>query len=168
MFHFLKKAGLPGFAEPCWQSTIRHRVSIHDEYQELSRWSGRETADIVYKDDDSLLTNSLIEKGYLNQFVWQGISPTYYIEVKTTTGCLEAPFFCSQGQVNRMAKLQIYTAAALGLGGPQGIHEIYLIARVFSLGDSGMGFKLYVDPETLRKSGELEFKVDKYVVTPRR
>src|ERR1700712_2601758 len=108
MFHLLKFAGLSGFDESCWQSTIRHRVAVHPEYQELPRWSGRETADIVYKDHESFLTDILIEKGYLNQLVWKGVSPTYYIEVKTTTGCLETPFFCSQGQMDRMAKLQIY------------------------------------------------------------
>lgn len=66
-----------------------------------------------------------------------------------------------------MARLQIFTAAALQAD-VAGTREVYLIARIFSLGDSGIGFKLYVDPETLRKSGELQFKADKYVVTPTR
>jgi hypothetical protein len=166
MYHLLKSLGVPDFNAACWQSTIRQRVAVHHDYQDLSRWSGRETADIVYKDHESFLTNVLINKGYLNQIAWRGLSPTYYIEVKTTTGCLGTPFFCSQGQVDRMAKLQIDTATLLV--DTTSSKEVYLIARVFSLGDSGTGLKLYVDPETLRENGELEFKADKFVVTPSR
>jgi hypothetical protein len=45
--------------------------------------------------------------------------------------------------------------------------SIYLVARVFRLGIEGMGVKLYVDPVSLQIERELEFKADKYAVTPR-
>lgn len=46
------------------------------------------------------------------------------------------------------------------------VKEIYLIARVFSLGDSGTGLLLYVNPEPPWPVGELEFKAENgnYVV----
>jgi len=45
--------------------------------------------------------------------------------------------------------------------------KIYLVARVFRLGIEGMGLKIYVDPVSLQIKRELEFKADKYAVTPR-
>jgi hypothetical protein len=45
-------------------------------------------------------------------------------------------------------------------------NEIYLIARVFSLGTGGMGLRLYVDPASLQDQGDLKFRADKYAVTP--
>ena len=45
-------------------------------------------------------------------------------------------------------------------------NEVYLFARVYSLGYSGMGLKLYLDPARLRLDGELEFRAEKYTVTP--
>ena len=42
--------------------------------------------------------------------------------------------------------------------------EVYLVARVFKLGDSTIGFKLYIDSTSLRREGELVFKADKYVL----
>jgi hypothetical protein len=45
-------------------------------------------------------------------------------------------------------------------------NEVYLFARVYSLGYSGMGLKLYLDPAQLWLDGELEFRAEKYTVTP--
>ncbi|KAF2188895.1 hypothetical protein K469DRAFT_748131 [Zopfia rhizophila CBS 207.26] len=158
VFELLKGLGIPGFTQENWQSKIRAYVSVHEDYQNISNWPGRETADIVYRDRTSCLTRLLIEKGYLGESIWEGCTPTYYIEVKTTTSFLETPFFCSQAQYDRMERTQLDNDAPSD--------EIYLIARVFWLGDSGMGLKLYVDPATLRRDRELYFMTDKYSVTP--
>ncbi|KAF2808268.1 uncharacterized protein BDZ99DRAFT_50741 [Mytilinidion resinicola] len=156
VYELLKGLTLPGFTLANWQSTISYRVAVHERYRDLERWLGSETADIVYEDQNSFLTELLIERGYLENAIWGGHSPRYYIEVKTTIGSLETPFYCSQLQYDRMERMQLNGAA----------NEVYLIVRVFSLGDSGMGLKVYMDPATLRRDRGLIFKTDKYSVTP--
>ncbi|ESZ98908.1 hypothetical protein SBOR_0766 [Sclerotinia borealis F-4128] len=84
-------------------------------------------------------------------------SPTYYIEVKTTLGPLDTPFYCSQNQFDIMENLKLQDN--------QSLSEVYLIARVFKLGARGMGFKLYLDPADLRRKGQLKFTSDKYIIT---
>jgi hypothetical protein len=123
----------------------------------MGRWSGFETADIVYSDSDSTLTTLLIQQGYLESSSWLGRSPTYYIEVKTTMGALDNAFFCSQPQFDRMERMQL----------PETGHsdEVYMIARVFGLGGSRMGLRLYIDPATLRRRQELKFVADRYAIT---
>jgi hypothetical protein len=100
----------------------------------------------------------LIDKGYLERSIWEDCSPTYYIEVKTTPQDVSYPFFCSQSQYDIMEDMHL----------PYGSdrEKVYLVARVFRLGTGGMGFRLYVDPASLQERGELEFKADKYAVTP--
>ena len=164
MYEWLKTLELPGLSLSNWKSKIRHRVAIHDDYRDMPRWSGRETADIVYHDSDQRLTPLLVENGYLDDAgahdprSWVERRPTYYIEVKTTPGQLNIPFFCSQDQFDMMEMKQIPADSSTD--------EVYLIARVFGLGPAGMGLKLYVDPARLRRTGELTFTADKYAVRP--
>ncbi|KAF7958935.1 hypothetical protein EAE96_002461 [Botrytis aclada] len=161
MFEIMKSLGLPLFDLRNWRSTIRHRVTVHDDYKDMPRWSGSETSDIVYEDHDKILTSLLITKNYFNIEELAGLefasSPTYYIEVKTTPGPLDNAFYCSQGQFDRMESMKLQPDKL--------VDEVYLIARVFNLGASGIGFKLYVDPAGLRRKGQLRFAADKYVVT---
>jgi hypothetical protein len=89
---------LPGFSRTNWQSTIRSYVTSHPEYSNLHSWNGRETADITYADHNSTLTNLLIDKGYLSSDTWAGAKLRYYIEVKTTMGACETPFYMSKHQ----------------------------------------------------------------------
>jgi hypothetical protein len=149
-------------------STIRHLVNVHHECVGITQWSGSsatETSDIVYADHSWTLTNLLLAKGYLNgtRFSNNGSrssqSPTYYIEVKATPSELNVPLFCSQLQVNRMESME------LDADHPE--NNIYIIARVYQLGVSGMGLKLYMDPARLRRTGELKFETKTYAVTPR-
>jgi hypothetical protein len=148
----------PDFGLGNWRSTIRGWVAVHESYRDLSRWPGSETSDIVYEDDSSILTQLLIEKGYLRGSIWRGCSPTYYIEVKTTPGSLNTQFYCSQHQYDLMEEMKLNEAGVA--------NRIYLIARVYALGTSGMGLKLYLDPANLRRERQLQFKADKYLVTP--
>jgi hypothetical protein len=158
-FEVLKNLALPDFSLDQWQSTIRGRVNVHGNYGDLRNWIGGETADIVYHDQHSSLTEKLISQGYLDGTVWINRTPTYYIEVKSTLGAMETQFYCSHSQVNRMNGMR------LSASNP-GSNDIYLIIRVFSLGSMiGTGFKIYFDPDTLRERGELVFKSDKYIVT---
>lgn len=77
---------------------------MHPDYADMPRWSGRETSDIVYSDEQGVLTAWLIERGYLNQTRWIGKKPHYYIEVKTTTDQCATPFFVSSNQLERVRK----------------------------------------------------------------
>jgi len=58
----------------------------------------RETSDIVYDDVGGVLTQFLVDAGYLDQGTWEGAKPEYSIEVKTTTGDCGDRFFVSSNQ----------------------------------------------------------------------
>jgi len=53
--------------------------------------------------------------------------------------------------------------------GPQGNKNqttVYALFRVFGLGRSSMGLKIYVDPAEQRRLGKLSFTSEKYAVVP--
>ncbi len=83
-----------------WRSSTREYARVLPEYRELRAWLGRETTDIVYDDINGVFTRLMISLGYLNANHWAGKTPTYYIEVKCTTGACEMPFIVSQHQVD--------------------------------------------------------------------
>jgi hypothetical protein len=64
----------------------------------MEHWNGRETSDIVYTDNEGVLTDLLIDEGHLPRAVWAGKKPKYFIEVKTTTGTFDTPLFMSKAQ----------------------------------------------------------------------
>lgn len=70
-------------------------------------WYGRETADIIYDDTEGAFTSLLIDHGYLEADEWEDRRPRYFIEIKTTTGPLCAPFYMSKRQFERVSKLCI-------------------------------------------------------------
>jgi len=69
----------------------------------MSRFTGRETTDIVYNDASGILTALLIRKGQLSSSHWAGKRPRYYIEVKSTLNSCDTPFFVSDGQADRVS-----------------------------------------------------------------
>ena len=89
---------LSGFSLDNWQSKIRHYVSVHDEYSGIQPWRGSETSDFRYTDSSGTLTSMLIDKGYLRSNIWSGKRPEYYLEIKSTTGPCENPFYMSKYQ----------------------------------------------------------------------
>jgi hypothetical protein len=42
-----------------WQSGIRHLVQAHHKYSYVTKWTQRETADMMYKDQDNTLGRTL-------------------------------------------------------------------------------------------------------------
>lgn len=44
--------------------------------------------------------------------------------------------------------------------------NIYVIMRVFNLGQEDMGMRIYVDPATMEQNGELQFQAETYTVVP--
>jgi hypothetical protein len=73
-------------------------------------------------------------------------------------GDVDNPFFCSQSQFDRMEAMEIPDS-------DEGADKVYLIARVFGVGRSRMGLKLYLDPWKLRRARKLRFEADVYSVT---
>ncbi|KAK7756612.1 hypothetical protein SLS62_001449 [Diatrype stigma] len=92
---------LSGFTRDNWKSTIRGFASVHPDYTDIDGWSGTETADIVYDDEQGTLTEILMGKGVLTA-EYRGRCPRYYIEVKTTPGSWDTPFFMSHSQYQKV------------------------------------------------------------------
>ena len=97
IFELLSRMNLPNFSRANWQSRIRKEVCVHQKYADMEPWNGRETADIVYEDTESVLTRALNSLGYLPDRM-RGSRPKYYLEVKTTTNESDTRFFMSSGE----------------------------------------------------------------------
>lgn len=147
---------LSGWGRGNWQSRIRKYVAKHQDYADMEPWYGIETADITYADSEGDLTALLVDRGYLDGDLWRGARPSYLIEVKSTTGPCGVPFYMSKGQYQMMKN---YHAGA-------NRSEVYMIARVFDIGGSRTGMRLYVDPEQLRLDNALEFTAETWSVVP--
>ncbi|KAI1118839.1 hypothetical protein F5Y14DRAFT_397902 [Nemania sp. NC0429] len=156
--HLSAPGGLPGFSRLNWPSNMRKYVTVHPEYADMDEWRGRETSDITYLDVQRKLTTEFIEKGYLARDVWEGKHPDYLIEVKTTTGPCETPFYVSKAQYQR---IQDNANGSESTG-----NTIYVIFRVYWLGQEDIGLAIYLDPESLRRSGQLKFQSELWSVVP--
>ncbi|KXX74826.1 Autophagy-related protein 9 [Madurella mycetomatis] len=95
---------LAGWSRANWQSTIRRYVNIHPDYADMTSWDRRETADMVYDDTEGDLTSWLIDCDYLSGDDWEHARPRYYLEVKTTTGPCDTPFYMSKRQYQLVRK----------------------------------------------------------------
>ncbi|KAH6672747.1 hypothetical protein F5X68DRAFT_175032 [Plectosphaerella plurivora] len=157
VFEVLSRLGaMPGWSRENWQSTIRRYVTLHHEYEALTHWSGRETADLVYQDEAGEFTSWLLDHGYLDES-WRDARPKYYLEVKTTTGAHDVPFYMSKSQYQRMQRVS----------NAQDRKEVYMILRVFGIENGRIGMRVYVDPEMMRVNGQLEFTGESWSVVPR-
>ncbi|KAI1758820.1 hypothetical protein GGR53DRAFT_471962 [Hypoxylon sp. FL1150] len=143
---------LRDFTRSNWRSTMRKYATAHPDYVDMSSWTGIETSDLEYEDKDGALTEVLIAKGYL-QNTWRARRPKFYIEVKTTPGSWNTPFYMSHAQYGKMRSLS--TA-----------NSIYVIFRVFNLYTGEIGCKIFIDPAKLEEKGQLVFTADKWTVRP--
>src|SRR3569833_781709 len=97
------RPALVGFTHDNWQSTIRKYVDVHPEYSGMLPWTGRETSDITYDDRTSVLTNTHNNKEKHTQpDKRQRRNLKYYIEVKSTFGSCDTPFFMSDNQNHKV------------------------------------------------------------------
>jgi hypothetical protein len=48
----------------------------------------------------------------------------------------------------------------------QAATQVYMILRVFDLGQDEIGLRIYLDPETLRRKNSLRFTAESYCVEP--
>ncbi|KAI5460375.1 hypothetical protein BGZ63DRAFT_387163 [Mariannaea sp. PMI_226] len=157
VFELLSQLEMPGWDRASWHSTIREYVTVHPDYSTLGPSGYRiETADLVYVDATGRLTNLLIDHGYLDNDGWNGARPKYYIEVKTTTGPCETPFYMSGKQYQLMGRIHRTEDRS----------EVYMIFRVFWVNSDRIGLNIYFDPEKLRQDGRLVFTGQTWAVTP--
>lgn len=102
---------LPNFTEANWRSTIRGELARSTRFADLANWVGRETADLVYKDETGELTRYLRDHSegsfpYQIREDWdfQARPIEYYLEVKSTTGACGTRFYMSNGQYKRVSR----------------------------------------------------------------
>ncbi|KAL2065322.1 hypothetical protein VTL71DRAFT_2991 [Oculimacula yallundae] len=147
---------LPGFGRHNWESTIRKFVTVHEDYQGMERWTGSETADITYNDDEGEFTQLLIANGYLDGSIWAAAKPKYFLEVKTTTKACATKLFVSKSQYRRMQGMRL---------GAHASDEVYIILRVFNLDKENIDMRLYVDPAGM-EDREVKFTPESYSMVP--
>ncbi|KKZ64488.1 hypothetical protein EMCG_09530 [[Emmonsia] crescens] len=126
----------------------------------MEPWNGRETSDITYTDSDGVFTSLLIDKGYLRAEIWAGRRPKYYLEVKSMASTWETPFYMSKFQYERMQN------TSHGESSSEDLDSIYVILRVFNVGQDSAGMKVYVDPDFMRERRELSFPAETWSVVP--
>ncbi|XP_014551211.1 hypothetical protein COCVIDRAFT_42474 [Bipolaris victoriae FI3] len=164
VFELLNSLNLPKFSEANWRSTIRSELSRSTHFANIANWTGRETADIVYKDESGQLTQYLrehCEGDFPNQIRedrnFQTHPIEYFLEVKTTTGDCKTRFYMSSGQYKRMENM------ALGIfeWNPS---QVYVIMRVYDLISPDVGLKIYIDPLRFRNT-KLKFEAEQWFVS---
>ncbi|KAH6876838.1 hypothetical protein B0T10DRAFT_497374, partial [Thelonectria olida] len=154
---------LPGFGRNNWKSTIRSYVTGHPDYNDMSPWNGRETADITYQDVSGALTSLLADAGHMDTWDADRVRqarPEFFIEVKSTTGPFETPFYMSKAQYRRM---QGYSQSRAGAAAS--FDRVYVIFRVYNVGQDSIGVKVLVDPESMR-GRELAFTAETWSIVP--
>ncbi|KAL7954137.1 hypothetical protein V8C34DRAFT_320194 [Trichoderma compactum] len=156
IFELLKACNpsLPDFGINNWKSKIRWYAKKHPEYATMQPWHGRETSDLVYHDKMGTFTKLLIDNCYFDASTWEHRRPTYHIEVKTTVSSCETRFFVSKTQ---------YKMLHDNRGNED---SIYIIMRVFNVGNGNIGLRLYVDPAELEAREELLFTAETWSVVP--
>jgi hypothetical protein len=150
----------------------------------MANWVGRETADIVYKDETGDLTRYLRENcegsfphQILQHWDFAAHPIEYYLEVKSTTGPCANRFYMSNGQYKRVrypAIALLYhwkrpdadywtqmESMALSLFQPT---KVYVIMRVYDLMTPNVKMKIFVDPMRF-KGSKLDFEADQWFVT---
>ncbi|KAL9617650.1 MAG: hypothetical protein Q9160_007567 [Pyrenula sp. 1 TL-2023] len=165
VYERLRALRFPDFGIGNWQSRIRSHVRAHPDYSELQAWSAPEIADIMYEDGSGQI-EKFLRKGSSHGFPQSGITNEwgpgepieYRVEVKTTPGPCQTPFFMSMNQYQMMRR-----HAVADTGGRPRI--VYMIARVYNLLSDDIGMEIFVDPWRLRDD-VLEFVADPWKVIP--
>ncbi|KAH6212673.1 hypothetical protein HBI42_148920 [Parastagonospora nodorum] len=163
VFELLTTLNIPNFTEANWRSTIRGELSRSTRFADMTNWTGRETADIVYKDTSGVLTQYLRDHSegdfppqIREDHNFDECPIEYYLEVKSTTGPCGTRFYMSGGQYKRMEMMK--------LGQLRQPSKVYVLMRVFDLMTAEVDMKIFVDP--LGQPGtKLEFEADQWFVT---
>ncbi|GAP90428.2 putative ino80 chromatin remodeling complex protein [Rosellinia necatrix] len=147
VFELLLTLELPRFSGDSWKSDIKELVSEHDDYKDIGNYGAGE-ADIMYTDMEGVLTTAFIKNGYLDEAVWDGKKPRYFIEVKATKDGLGVPFSVTKQQRDSMKRMKNFKDH-------EGIDAIYVIFRVYYIDGPGINHCIYVNPWQLVEDGHL-------------
>jgi hypothetical protein len=181
IFELLSNIGITDFSLANWQSTIRGELSVSTHFAGLANWLGRETADLVYTDNDGTFTQYLrdhCEGSFPHQIPAARNFEThpieYYLEVKTSTQAYDTRFYMSSGQYKRVSPVAsssdktLTSDAALQMEDMalpvfQQPDKVYVIMRVYDIMSPNVGVKIFVDPLRL-KGTRLVFEAEKWFV----
>ncbi|KAJ9143512.1 ATPase-like, ATP-binding domain [Pleurostoma richardsiae] len=139
-----------------WRSGIRQYVTIHPDYTDMKAWREMETTGFTYKDKHGDLTAVLVDRGYLDREEWHNARPEYFLDVKTTTGPYNTPFYMSKYQYKRMQDVH----------NEKGHSKVYMILRVFNIESQAIGMSVCIDPERQRSDGRLLFTGETWSAVP--
>ncbi|KAH9955853.1 hypothetical protein BC827DRAFT_1235201 [Russula dissimulans] len=131
---------LNDFGPDNWTSELRNQVPGFTPFQ------GQAYADFTYLDSCGQLTRAWF--GPEKAAAWQGLWPTYHIEVKSSRGGEEEPF--------HMSRVQMATASVFTEHARLDAH-IYVIVRVCQLGTSEPFHLVYPDPHRALFLGKLQY-----------
>lgn len=128
-----------------------------------SRFGGREKdyADFTFHDAAGRLTEYLSARGLTDASKWAENPPTYHLEVKTTKGPRNEPFFMSNNQVDMARR---YSIPASRDAIPK---DVYVVLRVFEQDVEKTAMHWYLDPWKLFMAKKLSFMARGcFVVSP--
>lgn len=165
---------MPEFKGDNWTSRIKGLVKVHPDYESMKLWNGfEELADLEYHDTTGVFTKFMTEKGHLPRAQWEGKTPTYYFEVKSTPRACDAEFYMGGAQYQKARPayisalcFSVLTSNLVSLGLTWVRFQmttlctddkIYIIFRVFEMFEDKINCKLYVNPPELERQGKLEF-----------
>ena len=163
-FETFRAKGLQGFTTDNWQSRIRHYVNLVPQYRQLQAWNAPEVADIMYKDVGGYMRKVLEDFSIDGLPNWWAATEAslsanrsikYRLEVKTTEGPCDHPFYMSRNQFKQMRQCSVAAHRQPA--------EVYVIVRVFNLGREDIGIRLFVDPWRLWDT-KLKFESDTLAV----
>ncbi|GAO17571.1 uncharacterized protein UV8b_07173 [Ustilaginoidea virens] len=149
VFEYLQSLGLPNFGPRNWTSSLRMTSPSNPDLDGAGP-AHDGIADIEYPDETGAFTEFLVARGYSRHGIQSGMRPTYYFEVKATTGPnRQAPFYMSDNQEAHIRDALI---------SPGQTRRVYIICRITNLGGgSGTRLAVFLDPEAMRRRGELIF-----------
>ncbi|KIW74784.1 hypothetical protein Z517_11554 [Fonsecaea pedrosoi CBS 271.37] len=163
---------LPGtFGLDNWQSKIRHLVRAHKQYENVTRWTQREVAAMMYSDQNNSL-RTLFRTRPLGD-VFPDWAPDWLaaddenppleclFKVKTSLGPCETEFYMSPHQHDLMRN-----SGDTKHNAPR--RRVHCIVRVYNLLSNQIGISFFIDPWRFLE-GLLEFDTtDKWNVSASR
>ncbi|OCB85148.1 hypothetical protein A7U60_g7774 [Sanghuangporus baumii] len=144
----------PTFGPQNWTSELRRLYPGFDAFE------GSSLADFTYKDCEGILTGHLFKDDPDTVEQWNGVHPTYHIEVKATSSGSREPFSMSQRQLQIVIRffipcVSLLTTAFQGLSmfytydkpAEDGEKHVYVLIRVWDVRNpSPRSHAIYVDP----------------------
>ncbi|KAL5492840.1 hypothetical protein ACEPAI_4288 [Sanghuangporus weigelae] len=127
----------PTFGPRNWTSELRRHYPGFDAFEESS------LADFTYKDCEGILSAHLFEDDPDTVEQWNGVHPTYHIEVKSTSSGSREPFSMSKRQLQiGLSMIDNYDKPA-----EDGEKHVYVLIRVWNVRNpSPSSHAIYVDP----------------------